>query len=472
MTAGAPAGGAAPGRLASLPRRAAAAICGTAVAASAGLALLVFAAVLISMVIPRASLGQRTEALRRTLATLPAISTAVFGNLSYGTFSAYFFGRPFTAGQLTATRDDLAADLARQGLPVATAQAWTGVASGLSEVTGAGPQAYSSLPPEMEILYRDRLGRFSRLITGHLPQQGSVSNGQVTLQIAVTGATAARFGLRPGSRLGYPPNITLQVTGIVTPADPGSTFWGVDPIAPAPVLNTVPPPSMATYWVGASFIGPAEVPLLQTSAATGPMQVWWAVPLSTAGLTADQVTALAAQLSGVLTTGGIVQANSQPAQVTLTSGLLGVLGAFSSQDQAIGAVLGLLFVSLAVIGIVAVLLGAGLVATRRSTEFAVMRARGASLRQVAGRALVASAVLALPAAAAGAVIAIAVTPGGDTTVAWWLAGCALAAALAGLPLFAAGRLRRQSPGSRRPMSRRTAATRRLVAEAGLAAAAR
>ena len=54
-----------------------------------GLALLVFAAVLISMAIPRASLGQRTQALRRSLATLPATSTAVLGNLSYGTFAAY-----------------------------------------------------------------------------------------------------------------------------------------------------------------------------------------------------------------------------------------------------------------------------------------------------------------------------------------------------------------------------------------------
>ena len=70
---------------------------------------------------------------------------------------------------------------------------------------------------------------------------------------------------------------------------------------------------------------------------------------------------------------------------------------FSGEDQAIGAVLGLLFVSLAVIGTVAVLLGAGLVAARRDAEFAVLRARGASLRQVAGRALAASAALALPA---------------------------------------------------------------------------
>ena len=486
MTAGLPPDGLPPDggpavRLRALPRRAATTTCGTAAAASLGLALLVFAAVLISMAIPRASLGQRTQALQRSLATLPATSTAVIGNLPYPTFGNYFPGRPATAGQLAATQSELAAGLARQGLPVATASAWVGLASGLAQVTGFGPQAMSSFPPKMEILYRDRLGRFSRLVTGHLPQRGQVSHGQVMLQVAVTGPTAARFGLRPGSRLGFPPDIVLQVTGIVTPEDRGSAFWGVDPIAPAPALNTEPPPALlSTYWVGACFIGPAEVPLLQSSVPIEPMQVWWAVPLSTTGLTAGQVTAAAARLNGALNAGGMVQTNGQPTQVTLSSGLTAALGAFSAQDQAIGAVLSLLFVSLAVIGIVAVLLGAGLVATRRSAEFTVMRTRGASLRQVAGRALAASAALALPAAAAAAALAIAVTPGSGTAVAWWQAAGALAAALAGLPLFAAGQQRgvgrgpegrTRSRGSQQASSRRTAAARRLVAEAALAAAA-
>jgi putative ABC transport system permease protein len=485
-SAGSPPGGPPPGaapavRLRALPRQAATTTCGTAAAASLGLSLLVFAAVLVSMAIPRASLGQRTQALQRSLATLPATSTAVIGNLPYPTFGNYFPGRPATAGQLAGTQAELAAGLARQGLPVATASAWVGLASGLAPVTGFGPRAMSSFPPKMEILYRDRLDRFSRLVTGHLPRQGQVSHGQVILQIAVTGPTAARFGLRPGSRLGFPPDIILQVTGIVTPDDRGSAFWGVDPIAPAPALNPVPPPALlATYWVGACFIGPAEVPLLQSSVPIEPMQVWWAVPLSMRGLTAGQVTAVAARLNGALNAGGMVQTNGQPTQVTLSSGLTAALGAFSAQDQAIGAVLGLLFVSLAVIGIVAVLLGAGLVATRRSAEFTVMRTRGASLRQVAGRALAASAALALPAAAAAAALAIAVTPGSGTAVAWWLAAGALAAALAGLPLFAVGQQRgagrgregrTRSRGSQQASSRRTAAARRLVAEAALAAAA-
>jgi putative ABC transport system permease protein len=484
MTARPPPGGG-PGRLRSRLRGAWTTVCGTTTAASLGLALLVFGTVAISMAVPRGGLGHRTQALQRTLAGVPATSTAVLGNLDYTTFGVGFAGRPFTAAQLSETRAELAASMVGDDLPGALAGTrpraawpdWVGLTSGYAEVTGEAPQAFTGFPPQMEILYRDELSRYGRLAAGHLPEQGRASPGHVVLQIAVTGATAARFGLRPGSRLGFAPDITLDVTGIVTPAEPGSAFWGADAIAAAPGLTAVPGSaagSRALYWAGAGFVGPAEVPLLQASVPTAHMEVSWAVPLSVAHLTADQVTAVEARLSGALTAGGQVQANGTLTQVPLSSGLLAVLDAFSGEDQALGAVLGLVFVSLAAIGIVAVVLGAGLVATRRSAEFAVMRARGASLGQVAGRALIASAALTLPAATAGAALAVAVTPGGGTVIAWWLAGSALAVALAGLPLLAAagqrgagGRLRRTGSVA----SRRAAVARRVVAEAGLASAA-
>ena len=232
MTAGPPPGGGVSGRLRRLPRRAWIVITGTAAAASLGLALLVFTAGFISVAIPRASLGQRTQALQRVLTAAPAASTAVLGDLSYTTFDVNFHERPFTAHQLAMTRAELAAGLVGRGLPLGTAQAWSGLASSPAVVTGAARRATAARPPQMEILYRDRLNHYGRLIAGRLPQRGRVSHGQVILQIAVTGATAARFGLRPGSRLGYPPDIVLAVTGILAPASPQSAFWGVDPVAP------------------------------------------------------------------------------------------------------------------------------------------------------------------------------------------------------------------------------------------------
>jgi len=457
---------------------------GSGAAASVALALLVFATVAISVALPRASVGHRTVALRQTLAAVPATSLAVFGSLPYTTFDVAFSG-PSDASDLTAAGDQLAIGLASRGLPLASVPFWSGLTSGYTVVTGAGPGTVSALAPRMEILYRDRLAGSSRLTAGRLPGSGVVSHGQVVLQVAVTGATAARFGLRPGSRLGMAPDVTLEVTGIVTPTDPGSAFWGVDPIAAAPELSVPPPlrdapPSAAPpYWKGSCFISPAEVPLLET---TRPVTVSWVVPLSVAHLSAGQVTGLTGRLSGALAVGGLVSNSGHLTdQVPLSTGLLAVLAGFTAEDQAIGDVLGLMYVSLAAIGVVTVVLAAALVATRRGREFAVMRARGASLRQVAWRALASSAALTLPAAAAGAGLAVLLTPGQGTAVAWWLGACALAAALAGVPLVAMARLRAASGGRRRrahltagaagATARRIALARRVVVEGGLAAAA-
>jgi putative ABC transport system permease protein len=180
-----------------------------------------------------------------------------------------------------------------------------------------------------------------------------------------------------------------------------------------------------------------------------------------------------ARLLAAVSTAGtlITTTNRVPTNVMLSSGLLGVLAAFSAEDQASGSVLSLLSVSLAVIGIVTVLLGVGLVAARRREEFTLLRARGASLRQVAALALAAAAILALPASVAGGLLAILVTPGGGVPAAWWLAGGTLAAALAGLPVIAVGLQRAAGRRARGPGPRRGAPARRLVAEVALAAVA-
>lgn len=94
--------------------------------------------------------------------------------------------------------------------------------------------------------------------------------------------------------------------------------------------------------------------------------------------------------------------------------------------------LGLLYVSLALIGaVVVVLLGARLVAERRGAEFTLMRARGAALHQLGLLVLRASVVIAAVAGTAAAALAIGLTPGDGDAAGWWLAGLTISAALAG-----------------------------------------
>ncbi len=454
------------------------AVCGASVAASIGLALLVAGTVFIAVAVPRASAAERGQALRDTLAITPWQGSTIVGNTDYSTFHIGFGeGSPISAADLAIAKRDLISNMAPWHLPLNRGAAWSGLDGGFTSVGGVSPRVViGGLGPQVEFLYRDALSRDSRLIAGHWPGSARQARGRTTLQIAVTPATAARFGLRPGSVLTIGPSIGARVSGIIRPVRPSSSFWSLDPLAAAPEL--VPPAApRPPYWQGAVFVSAAEVPLLPVFLDTTTMGLDFALPVATGQISLAGVGRLTAALSGAMNDAGLIQSGmANPVTISLSTGLTAVLSGFQAQDEAIESMLSLLFVSLAAIGIVAILLASGLVAGRRATEFAVLRARGAALRQVAGRALLAALALAVPAAAAASVAALAVTPGGSLPLAWWLAACVLAAALAGLPVIAVARLRGSEAGRRkhRPgraaAARRTAAVRRLVAECALAAA--
>ena len=440
---------------------------GTGAAASASLGLLVFFCVFVAVAGPRDSLGVRTHAFRQLLTAAPVTAKSVAATLDFTTFASALGGQ-VTVTDLTAAKDELAANLAKGRVPLARGASWSGLASAYSLVAGGGPRVQNGCaPPEMEVLYRSRLSHYARLISGRLP--GVPAYGQTaTLPVAVTPATAARFGLRPGSRLRMSGTVLL-VTGIVRPTSPGSSFWTLDPDAAAPSENACPPPG-GTYWIGAAFAGQAGMPTLLSRLNTFRMQLTWDFPLDVSHLTADQAPALENELTNGLTHAGQLfsSTNGQPTLVNISSGVAAAVASFIQEDRAVGSVLSLLFVSLTVIGAVAVLLGARLVAEHRSGEFAVMRARGASLRQLAWVALRGGAAVTLPAALAGAALAVSLTPGAGEPLAWKLGGAVVLVALAGLPLIVMYTHRAGSRASRRQqrgvVARRPAA-RRLVAEA-------
>jgi putative ABC transport system permease protein len=377
-------------------------------------------------------------------------------------------GGPLPAAQLGSYRTQLRGNLTRR-LPLTPAATdWAGLTTGYSPVLAGGRRAWDgSTPPQLELAYRDALPHYAKHITGSLP---TVSRGH-EFQVAVTTATARRFGVTVGSRLRLAPSLTLVVTGIIAPARPGSAFWAVDPAARAPT-RYVPLRSPA-YWLGAMFVGPREVLALQGRVDPGQIRLSWGFPLVVTGLTAAQSSGLQGQLSpGSLGQLGQLSLNP-PVKVALSAGLGGFLAAFARERDAVSGVFGPLVVSLAALGIVLVVLGALLLAEQRRGEFELMRARGAARWQLSATALRASALVAIPAAAAATAVAIAVTPGAAGALPWWLAAMTLAAALAGLPLIAAARLRsparRREPGGR--TAQRRAAVRRLVIEAALIAAA-
>jgi putative ABC transport system permease protein len=450
------------------------ALTGSASAAAAALGLLLCFCTLLAVVGPRAAAQLRTGAFRQQVAIAPATDKAVIGTV---TDSALGVGEPLglDAGLIERTKGVLRGNL--QMLPLSRAAAdWSSLTTPFLAVTGYGPSAmaHARVPPKLEVSYRDALARNVRVIAGRLPGGGPGSGSTVTLQAAATEATARRFGLSLGSRLTLPgTSIVLAVTALVQPRDPAAPFWTIDPVVAAPQVENA---ATSPYWVGGFFIAAEGVRALQSQVNVGQAQVTWLFPLALGKLTAAQANQLQASLTGALATAGnITVSGSQggapiPVPIQLSSGTSQLIAGFETEAGSVASVLDLLSVSLAVLAAAVVLLAGWLLAERRRQDFAVLRSRGASRRQLALAVLCGAAMTAIPGAVAGAVVAVALTPSAPVVLSWWLAGLVLVAALAG-PVVVTVRTHRGYAAIIRPDAplERVSSVRRWIIEVAMVA---
>ena len=365
---------------------------------------------------------------------------------------------------------ELRGNLAADGIPLAPAATdWAGLTSA-SEGVAAGvaeDQAHlNGLPAKLEVVYRDPFTSYTSLIAGRYPGTG----GGTALHVAVTEQTAARLGLHVGSMLiigSKTGGSTLDVTGIIRPRFPGSSFWLSDPSAAAPdlVYRGLTP----VYWAVGVFAGTGEAGQLQKMLGAAGITMEWQFPVSFGAASADKVQGLSADLQRAAAQTPLLAGDlaAGSGAVVITTGLLTPLAAFLATESAVSDITWLLFAGLTVITAVVVLLAARMLVLRRAAEFTTLRARGASARQIAALALRGSALACLPAAAAGALMAVALVPDSSPPAAWWLGGITVLAALAGPAVIAAWRYRFR----RRAARPRRIPLRRLVAEAALCAAA-
>jgi putative ABC transport system permease protein len=442
------------------------ALTGTGAAASVAFGLLVFVSILASLAIPRESVGLRNQALQRVIAAAGPGDRSVTVTPDLVNPVNEEPVEP-VATDIAATGAFLRSQLISGGVPLASSPpAWSSVTTGYVQFTGAA-RAAGYGPPQFEMTYRTALARYSHVVAGRLP--GGGSNG--VIQVAVTPATAARFGLRVGTRLKAGPAV-MVVVGIIQPAFPASAFWSGDLVAATPAL-TPATSSQPAHWNGVLFISPGALVLIEPSLNPQMSATWW-YPVALGRLTAGQVGRLAGGLGNLLSSQLTLTIAGTPVTATITSQISSILSPFITEESAAAPVLQLLYVSLAVMGAVIVLLGARLVAQRRAEEFTLMRARGAALRQLAWLVLRVNVVIAAIAGAAAAVLAIALTPGDADPVAWWLAGVTIAVTLVGPVLISVvpqrvaapvtGRTRRRTGGRKR-------AARRIVIETALVVAA-
>jgi putative ABC transport system permease protein len=432
---------------------------GAAAGTTLALALLVCGCVFAAMAGPALGLHARSQALHQTTAKLaPTVKTVQVGanwtnfvdSLLSGAQNAPVSDLNLTASQLARATQEIKGSLAGLPLPLGPGD-WYGLSANQAEVSsGAAPAAVlEGVQPRLEVLYRNSLTSNAALVAGSYAA-GPEPAG--TLAVAVTAQTAARFGLRPGSRLALvsPTGaITLIVTGIVRQQAAGSTFWAQDPLASQPSLVT--PGTSKPYWAGGVFADPGQLGAMQTTFRNPGLEMTWEFPLSLASLNADQAQGLADALNRATRVTLGLTGPLEPAadDLNVTSPLIGDLALFLGTQAGIETVLLLLSVSLIVIAAAVILLAARMLVVRRGEELAMLRARGGSLWQVTTLMLRGALVAAVPAAVAGAAIAVAVIPG-DAAAAglgWLLAGITVAVALAGPALIAAWEYRRPAPAA-------------------------
>ena len=357
-------------------------------------------------------------------------------------------GAPIGAGQIQAMGSAIGG-FVRPPLLSPVAQRWAGLTMPFLQVLNPRPHAVLGGPPTVEVAYRSALASHARLISGSLPRTATSSGRQTLVQVAVTAATAAQFGLRPGSQVrlgrlpampGSDPPLVLSVTGVLRPQGPSSPFWTRDPALAAPVTLKQ---GGTTIWAAGFFFGPDELSAVQ-SACTGAIpMVTWDYPVRSAGLTAAQAPGMLAAMTS-LTAGdageAALAATTSPLEdpPTLTADGAGTLSGFIAAQAAVGSTDALLLAGIAAATAILLLVGAVVLAGAHRGELTLIRARGGSTIQVAARIGAITAGAAVPALVAGVAAGILAVPGGGSTTSWILAALAAVITLAGPAALAAG----------------------------------
>ena len=440
------------------------------------LALLAGGCVLAATVGPRQAQATGTRSLAQTMDAVPPVDKNIVVSSSWSVFNStvndatgIVTSRNLARADIDNVTTQLRRDFGTGPLRLAPQSAdWFGMNPGLYPVL-TSPPSLGGIPGQLEVTYRYPVAGNLRLVTGSMPDTAleptSTSTKEIYhLQVVVTPQTASRFGLRPGSQLPVsgPTDATLagklivvqlDVTGIVEPADPGSSFWEADPVLPAPALDRV---GDSTSWDGAVIADPGEINVVQRIFGQGGLLFQWELPADTTGLhsqaqaqalykEANQFGNQVPRLTGHLA--------STASALSVSFGLVQPLDAFTLASNDVNALLWLVYVGLAVAGIVTLLLAALMIAARRSTELTLLRARGASLWQLFWLGTRGAAVACVPAAALAWAVAVLLAPGAAPAgpAAWWpgIATLAFAAASPGAAAAWQHRLPRRRDAPRR-----------------------
>ncbi|GAA3498152.1 FtsX-like permease family protein [Streptomyces prasinosporus] len=448
----------------------------TAPGAAAALALLVAVTSFLAAALPLAIDRYDDAGLRRALETAGPDRTTV----RLFAPPAGFAGEPDGQGadgregdlRPDAMRDSHAAILAAAGrsLPLDPEQSSHGVRT----TTGLPvPDPWLSrpdgLPPRLSLVAQDGLAGHARLRAGRLPGAGgAVTAATGTVEAAVSAETARKLGIGVGSVLHVPglerAPLAVRVTGVVDPRAPRGAYWSTDPLLGSPGLVTVPgDPERRQYWTGALLLAPDAAPALLGT--PGVPERYWHLAPDVSALHGHDLPRLTSAVASLVSGPLLRQARTAASPDTeADTSLDGVLADHARLRAALGPLVAVAVLGTGTVAAAVLLMAGGLAADRRRAELTLLRARGASLRGLAGRLLGETAVVAVPAAALGPAAALLTVRGARPAHSVAAAGVVALLACAALPLRAVAAHRavrvhavREDVVSARPSRRRTVA---------------
>ncbi|MFF7311103.1 ABC transporter permease [Streptomyces sp. NPDC008137] len=405
--------------------------------------LLVLVTAFLAAVLPRAVEAYETDGLREALAGAPPESTVLELKAPQPGFEEPEEARADAVRpEALAAVDGSARALLPEPLRADPAESAYGVRTAKSlEALDASLPRPDGLPPRFTLLAQSGAAGHATVREGRLPTAGTPVNVDTRLvEGAVTAETARTLRLRPGSTLtlaGFLDGpLTVRITGVLEPLRPQRSYWSAEPVLRTPALasNSARPPQF--YWEAGVLLPPGAAPALL--GGPGEPEKYWRFAPATGELTSADVPALVEGIASLENGPGLVRMRGAAGPTAqLSTGLEQVVDSYTATREAITPVVAVAAFGIAAVAVVVLVMSAGVAAARRDTELALLRARGGSLRGIAGRLLAETAVPAVPAAACGLLLAVLAVEEARTLPAVLGAGAVALLACAGLPVRAA-----------------------------------
>jgi uncharacterized membrane protein YozB (DUF420 family) len=414
------------------------------------LGLLVLVTSLLIDAGPRTLVAGYDRAARETVATAPFGSTDLVARAQLSPVAPPDEKR---RGRLTAASAEGLATLGRQ---------WTGTFARplrdvIAESDGSAATPFMGIAGEMSqelsLAYSSTAKGHIRYVSGRPPGAPEHVAGGVRLQAALPVRAARRLGVKAGDVLTTTsqPALGVRVTGLFTPADPGSGYWPAHHRFEDAELKKLP--SGQIIIMATALVDPAGYRALCTRTPFRIDLVWTYTPR------AGRVTARSAPVlvKAVQQAGeSLATARVDAAGPSLDTQFDDLLDDFVRRLHTTQALLSLSLAGLFAAALGVLVLATRLLLTRLRTGLAVQAARGASRVQLAGLTAGLASMVALPAAAAGGALSALLVPGPAQAVSL------IATAVLVVTVLAVTVIVPPVPLVRR---RRRGAHRRLVAEA-------